>query len=99
MTDNTEDDEPEKANKRLRIRSLKTSQDCVAENSLTYSKFMRGEMSRSDALAASSIITASRNMIESTKTEEKLAELEGHVERLAATMGAGNTVVQFKRQA
>jgi hypothetical protein len=90
MTDNTQ--------KRVRVRALKTTQDCVAENSAVYSKFMRGEIARSDASVASSIITNSRSMIEGSKTEDKLASLEEKFERFVANQASGN-VVQFKRQA
>lgn len=90
MTDNTK--------KRVRVRALRTGQDCVAEGSLIYSLFRRGEIARADCSVAINAITAVRNMIETSANEERLTKIEDRLEQIAANTTNAN-VVQFKRQA
>lgn len=62
---------------------------------------LEADSGKFDLVAAgrlSQAFQAQRTILETTETETKMAALEERITQIA-TMGAGNTVVQFKRQA
>jgi hypothetical protein len=81
--------------RRIKLGPLNTAGAVASENRWVYRQLKAGNMDPTLAMKMSQILMNQRGMVESTVTENRLAQLE---ERLVDLATKGNTnVVQFKK--